>query len=243
MDLWAYSYILIERHLDTHILPNYPVSRCFNPNKFDTVSGFIFMIFDIIKVISLYVITIYIIVKNIIGYVKKKNRLYARSMQSFICLFMIALTTAYCIFHFHSTKTTNEILEVIEGTTLDTYEDMWKTVRYTDIAIEFEGFFLILQLFMIVKFLRIIPIFNFAYRTIVFTLKVIIVYLVFLFLVLLCFSVMSTHVWGQAFEGFNKTSSAFIYIMLLFEMRLDEGAQLLLYNNKRSNNEQIWQNL
>ena len=198
------------------------------------------MIFDIIKIISLLFLCSFQFIKNVVASFKNKRGYGYKIVQNMMYLSVFVVTIIYSIFHFHTVSNTKDLLKVTGENNIDNYIDLYSVMRSRYFAIQIESFMILFQFFLIIRYLRIFPIFNLFFKTIRFVTRVTAVIFLFMLVVIFCLGVLSTQIWGTSFDAFKKVFDAFLYIILIFELRLDQY-QLFLYNNHRSNGEEVWE--
>ena len=242
MDLWAYAILPVEKSSDGSIVPFIPLVNCFKPNFFETTLDLTFMIFDVLKVISFLILYTYQFIKNIVSYWKYRKDLVPKIAQNILYFILFVITIVYWVYHFHTVSNTKDLLKNAENTNLDEYIDLYDVMRSNYISIQIEGFMILFQAFFLWRFLRVIPVFNFYFKVLRFVTRVTVIILVFQIVVIFWFSVLSVHIWGTLIKGYSTIYSAFIYTMLMFELRLDD-LQLQTYDNFRPPTEEIWENI
>ena len=223
LDLWSYNYALLEKNLQGVIYTHFPNSLVFKPNKFESILEFIFLIIDILRVIIMLGIIFYVIGIEFYRWKFKKIRTLSEFIRvTIVQMIGIALIITYSIFHFHFGPSGKKLLEIAAEEDFNTYQDLWTTARYYKLALQFEALIIIVIALVLLRFLRIIPTFNFFFQVLKDSMRIFAPKAILLFILLLCYSIIASQLWNSVFYGFKDIGNAMVYILLIFELSTGE---------------------
>ena len=153
---------------------------------------------------------------------QKVKSFYHFLVESFMMILFIVFMIFYCIFHFHSSKSTNELLQIASQENIDTYEDLYDTMRNYQRAISFEAYLLLINGAYLIKFMRISPTMNFVFATLYKVWKIFFFIAVFFTLTFLAYAVVATQIWSYYEIGYRDIPNAMVYLLLTYELRLND---------------------
>lgn len=131
------------------------------------------------------------------------------------------------MFHFDNFKATNELLDIAAEQNFDSYTDLFKTAKFYEYAVRFEGLIIAINCIVIVKFFRINPTINFFMHTIRSSLHIFLVLGVAFCLLFLAYAIIANQIWGNYIYEFKDIPNSILYIISVFELRIgDQRAEM-----------------
>ena len=224
LDIWTFNYILIEKGLQGYFRALNPVSLPFKPNKFEGTSATIFYAFDIIKVTCLYGYWIYYLIKGFYFWKFKKTKsAFVYFKEVVISVTSIALWITYCVFHFDKMKTTKDLLIIASEKSDSSYIDLYKNVSYFQTSVRMEGIIIVINWFLSVIFLRIVPTINFLMSSIKLSLKIFLFLGLYFVVLLVSYAIIAERIWGDVQYYYKDFTWSLLSIFTLFELRIGDS--------------------
>ena len=223
LDMWSLNYILIEKGVQGFYKSFSPVSLSFKPNKFEGTVNTAFYAFDIIKVSWLFGYCIYYLIKGFYFWKFKKTKtliVYLREIV--ISLTVIALVITYCVYHFDKMETTKDLLKIAAEKSDDSFIDLYHTVSFYHTSIRIEGIMIIINCFLAVIFLRIIPTINFLLNSIKLSMKIFVFLGIYFVIVIISYAVIAMRIWGDVDYYYKDFSWSMLSIFTFFELRVGD---------------------